>query len=279
VPPVKIEPLSDILGAAVSGLDLTNAVDNDDAAALHEALKEHLVLCIRGQQLAPPAFAKAARLFGPLKKFITRRDRIDSTPEVSIVSNRPPSLEGKPLVQAKYWHTDDSYLAKPATLTLLHAKILPKTGGNTDFINCYSVLHDLPNTMKERIKGLRAVHKYRSRRNKSWVAKRSPEEEAETPPVDHPLIRTHPESGRQSLYINPNRIDHILGWSEADSDELLDELYDFAFQPQFQYRHSYKAGDLIIWDNRCTMHRANADYDINQLRVMHRTFLEGEVPV
>ena len=119
---------------------------------------------------------------------------------MSVVSNRPPSLEGKPLVQAKYWHTDDSYLAEPATLTLLHAKTLPDDGGDTEFINCYQVLEALPPAMRDRIEGLRAVHKYRSRRNQSWVAKRSAEEEAETPPVDHPLIRTHPKSAKQSLY-------------------------------------------------------------------------------
>ena len=90
------------------------------------------------------------------------------------------------------------------------------------------------------------------------------------------LIRTHPISGEKSLYINPNRIDHITGFDEHDSDELLDELYHFSFQSKFQYNHSYKKGDLVIWDNRCTMHKANSEYDITQLRVMHRVMLEGE---
>ena len=207
-----------------------------------------------------------------------REDRLDEAPEVSIVSNRPKLNDGKPLVQAKHWHTDDSYLAAPATLTLLYAKTLPAVGGDTEFINCYDVLAALPAVMRSRVENLRAVHKYLSRRNASWVAERSAEEEAETPEVDHPIIRTHPLSGRESLYINPNRIDRILGWSEEDSDSLLDELYDFAFQPQFQYRHQWRDGDLVVWDNRCTMHRANADYDISQPRVMHRVMLEGEVP-
>ena len=276
---MKIEPISDVLGAAVSGIDLRMPIGPSIAAALNNALTKHLVLCIRDQNLEPEAFAQASRVFGPPKTFVTRRDRISDAPEVSVVSNRPPSLNGKPLVQAKYWHTDDSYFAKPATITLLLAKTLPEDGGDTEFINCYSVLQSLPKHLYKKIKGLRAVHQYRSRRNQSWVAKRSAEEEAETPPVDHPLIRTHPKSGQQSLYINPNRIDHIEGWDEAESDALLDELYDFAFQPQFQYRHRYVTGDLIVWDNRCTMHRANEDYDIEQLRVMHRVMLEGEVPV
>lgn len=276
---MQIEPLGDVLGAAVTGIDLSAPADADTAAALNQALTDHIVLCIRGQELEPKAFTGASRLFGTPKLYVTRRDRLDDAPEVSVVSNRPPSLEGKPLVQAKFWHTDDSYLALPATLTLLLAKTLPDEGGDTEFINCYRVLEALPPDMRQRIDGLRAVHKYRSRRNQSWVARRSAEEAAETPPVDHPLVRTHPKSGRQSLYINPNRIDHILGWNEEDSDALLDALYEFAFQPQFQYRHRWQNGDVIVWDNRCTMHRANADYDINQLRVMHRIMLEGEVPV
>lgn len=276
---MKISALSPILGASVSGLDLTKPVDAEISAALNDALTQHLMLCIRTQTLEPNAFAEASRIFGPPKKFVLRRDRLDDAPEVSIVSNRPPSLEGKPLVQAKHWHTDDSYFAEPATLTLLHAQTLPDEGGDTEFINCYAVLDALPADMRKRIEGLRAVHKYKSRRNMSWVADQTPEEKAETPPVDHPLIRTHPQSGRQSLYINPNRIDHIVGWNEADSDALLDELYEFAFQPQFQYRHKWLPGDLVVWDNRCLMHRANDQYDVNQLRVMHRIMLEGEAPV
>ncbi len=276
---MQIDPLSDVLGAAVTGVDLGVLAGPDISASLENALTEHLMLCIRDQVLKPQAFAQASRIFGPPKTFVLRRDRLDGAPEVSVVSNRPPSLEGKPLVQAKYWHTDDSYLAEPATLTLLHAKTLPDDGGDTEFINCYQVLEALPPAMRDRIEGLRAVHKYRSRRNQSWVAKRSAEEEAETPPVDHPLIRTHPKSAKQSLYINPNRIDHILGWTEAESDALLDKLYEFAFQPQFQYRHRWQPGDMVVWDNRCTMHRANADYDLSQPRVMHRIMLEGEVPV
>jgi taurine dioxygenase len=104
----------------------------------------------------------------------------------------------------------------------------------------------------------------------------SKDEEELTPPVEHPLIRTHPISGEKSLYINPNRIDHISGFNEQESDKLLDDLYNFSFQSKFQYRYNYQKGDLLIWDNRCTMHRANSEYDINQLRVMHRVMLEGE---
>ncbi len=275
---MQVKPLDDVMAAEITGVDLCAPVSDALKASLKQAIADHLVICIRDQDLTPRELADASRLFGPLKTFVLREDRIDEAPEVSIVSNRPKLNDGKPLVQAKHWHTDDSYLAAPATLTLLYAKTLPKDGGDTEFINCYDVLDALPAAMRSRVANLRAVHKYLSRRNTSWVAERSAEEEAETPEVDHPMIRTHPLSGRQSLYINPNRIDRIAGWSDAESDALLDELYEFAFQPQFQYRHKWRYGDLVVWDNRCTMHRANADYDIDQPRVMHRVMLEGEIP-
>ena len=130
--------------------------------------------------------------------------------------------------------------------------------------------------IKNKISTSRAIHKWQSRRNVSKVAKLSKEQELETPPVDHPLIRTHPMSNKKSVYINPNRIDYIEGLNEIESDVLLDELYDFSFQEKYQYSHNYEKGDLVIWDNRCTMHKANSDYDTSQLRVMHRVMLEGE---
>ena len=275
---IEIRPLSDVMAAEAVGVNLKTGVSPSERDALRQAITDHLVLCISGQDLSPTELAEASSLFGEPKTFVVRNDRIEDAPEVSIVSNRPPLLGGKPLVQAKHWHTDDSYLAEPATLTLLHAVTLPVAGGDTEFINCYMVLDALPPNLRARVDGLRAVHKYLSRRNESWVAKRSGEEEDETPDVDHPMIRTHPLSGRMSLYINPNRIDHILGWDEEASDALLDPLYEFAFQPWFQYRHNWQPGDLVIWDNRCTMHRANADYDLTQPRVMHRVMLEGEIP-
>ena len=135
---------------------------------------------------------------------------------------------------------------------------------------------DLPKQLKNKIANLQAVHKWQSRRNVSEVVKLSKEQEKETPPVEHPLIRTHPMSNKKSIYINPNRIDHIMGFNDIDSDKLLDEIYEFSFQDKYKYSHSYEKGDLVIWDNRCTMHKANSDYDVSNLRIMHRVMLEGE---
>ena len=176
--PMQVKPLDDVLAAEITGVDLCAPITDVLKASLKQAIADHLVICIRDQDLTPRELADASRLFGPLKTFVLREDRIDEAPEVSIVSNRPKLNDGKPLVQAKHWHTDDSYLAAPATLTLLYAKTLPKDGGDTEFINCYDFLDALPAAMRSRVANLRAVHKYLSRRNAFWFAERSAEEEA-----------------------------------------------------------------------------------------------------
>jgi len=270
----KLTPLSDLMGAEISGIDLRQKIDKITKDKLLNAVKKYLVVCIKNQDLNPVELADVSRIFGNPKKYFVQHETVDNIPEVIVVSNR--TSDNKPRVYASHWHTDDSYREKPATLTFIYPDTLPKNGGGTDFINCYSVFQNLPENLKNKISNLSAIHKWQSRRNVSKVAKLSKEQEEETPEVEHPLIRTHPVSGEKSLYINPNRIDHIAGFDDFESDKLLDELYEFSFQSKFQYSHSYQEGDLVIWDNRCTMHKANSDYDLNQLRVMHRVMLEGE---
>ena len=270
----KVKPLSNLMGAQITGIDLRNKISKETKAELLKVITNHLVVCIKGQKLSPSKLADVSRLFGKPKQYFVKDETVDNIPEVIIVSNR--TRENKPKVYASHWHTDDSYRKKPATLTFMYPDILPENGGGTDFINCYSVYDDLPQELKIKIKKLRAVHKWQSRRNVSEVVKLTKEQEKDTPPVEHPLIRTHPMSNKKSLYINPNRIDHISGFNETDSDKLLDEIYEFSFQDKFQYRHNYEKGDLVIWDNRCTMHKANSDYDVSHLRIMHRVMLEGE---
>ena len=270
----KVKPLSNLMGAEITGIDLRNNISKETKAELLKAITNHLVVCIKDQKLSPSKLADVSRLFGKPKQYFVKDETVDDIPEVIVVSNR--TRENKPKVYASHWHTDDSYRKKPATLTFMYPDILPENGGGTDFINCYSVYEDLPQELKIKIKKLRAVHKWQSRRNVSEVVKLTKEQENDAPPVEHPLIRTHPMSNKKSVYINPNRIDHISGFNETDSDKLLDEIYEFSFQDKYQYRHTYEKGDLVIWDNRCTMHKANSNYDVSHLRIMHRVMLEGE---
>jgi len=271
----KIKPLSDLMGAEITGLNLSNPISKKTRDKLLKAITHHLVVCIKNQKLSPSKLVDVSKLFGKPKQYFVKDETVDNIPEVIVVSNR--TRENKPKVYASHWHTDDSYRKEPATLTFIYPDILPENGGGgTDFINCYSVYDDLPKKLKNKIADVQAVHKWQSRRNVSEVVKLTKEQEKETPPVKHPLIRTHPMSNKKSIYINPNRIDHISGLNEFDGDKLLDEIYEFSFQDKYKYSHSYEKGDLVIWDNRCTMHKANSDYDVSNLRIMHRVMLEGE---
>ncbi len=273
---IEINPLNGIMGAEIRGFDISKA-DNRTKEMLNDTISNFQVICIKDQQLNPERLVELSKMFGKPKKYFVTDETCDGFPEVIIVKNREKNDENKPKVFASHWHTDDSYIDKPATLTFIYPDVLPVDGGGgTDFINCYKIYDELSYDLKNKLSKLTAVHKWSSRRNVSEVAKLNNEQEKLTPPVEHPLIRTHPITKKKSLYINPNRIDHISGYTNEESDLLLDELYEFSFQEKFQYKHSYEKGDLVIWDNRCTMHKANSDYDINQLRVMHRVMLEGE---
>ncbi len=276
---IKITPLGEVMGAEVSGLEPQPGL----SARLNAALQEHIVLCIRGEVLEPLDFLELARGFGTPQLQLIRRFRHPDVPEVTILSSNLDS-EGKarakgekPAYQATYWHTDDSYKAVPCAKTMLHALEVPGQGGNTHFCNSYAVYDALPAGLRQQIEGRSARHCYRSRRGASTVTKRSDEERSETPDVLHPLVRTHPETGRKALYINPNRIESIVGLEAGESDALLDELYAIAFEERFHYQHKWRTGDIVIWDNRCSMHAGPKDY--TEPRVMHRILIEGTVPV
>ncbi|MDA9170920.1 TauD/TfdA family dioxygenase [Alphaproteobacteria bacterium] len=237
---LKIKPLPTVMGAVISGIDLRLKPNNKVKNSLLKAITDFSVICIRNQDLKPKDLVNVSRVFGTPKKYFIKDARIDGVPEVIVVANRAKDIKNKPKVYASHWHTDDSYREKPATLTFIYPKTLPENGGGTDFINCYSIYNELSEKMKSVIRNFCAVHKWQSRRNVSEVEKLSKEEEKLTPAVEHPLIRTHPMLGKKSLYINPNRNDHISGFNEDESDQLLDDLYNFSFQSKYQYSHNYK---------------------------------------
>jgi taurine dioxygenase len=273
--------LGDHMAAAVEGIDLNQPVDGAEAAALRRALLDNLVLCIRGQELAPLAYREAMRIFGTLVLQTRAENRHDEVAEIMILSSedRDRLGDGKPLVVGAHWHSDDSYKAAPCALTILYGVAVPPVGGDTQFINMYAAYDGLSPALRRRIEGLKVVHTYDSSRKGTRVAKLNAAEAATLPAIVHPLVRTHPETGRRALYMNPNRMEEIVGMARAESDALLDALTAHATQPQYQYRHRWRQGDILIWDNRCTMHKANADYPAGSRRVMQRLMVAGTAPV
>lgn len=274
---VTVTPLAENAGAEVTGIDLRNPVDDETRARLNRAFVDHVVLVFRDQELTAQQFADASRIFGTPMRQLLKQYYVDGCPEVGVVSNRDRDTkgDGRLLIRGTTWHTDHSNQADPPKATALHAVAIPSKGGDTQVTNTAAAYDALPGATKSRIDGLMAVHTYLSSRTPRKLPERTSEEKASTPDVTHPLVRVHPESGRKALYLNPVRIEGIVGLEDETAFALLDELMAHATQERFQYRHRWRERDMLIWDDRCTMHQANTDYDMAELRYLHRLMLEG----
>lgn len=280
---LEIRPLSDALGAEVSGLDLTKPLDDTTVAKIRDAFLKHHLLCIRSAPLEPAEFARVAGYFGKPQLQLLRKRRHGETPEVSILESTYKRPEDKPddmrLVRLSGWHTDDSYFATPAKATMLQSIQIPDSGGETKFCNMRKAFLDLPAETQGQLDGLRAVHGYDTKRAPARAIKLTKEEEDETPEVDHPLVRTHEDTGEKTIYFNSNRTDRVVGMAREESDALLDMVYSHVTQPKYQYHHKWRVGDILLWDNRCLMHAVNMDFPVGQTRLHQRILLEGSRPV
>jgi taurine dioxygenase len=276
----RFTKLAPHMAVAVDGVDLSLAPDPALFALLHRALLDHQVLCIRGQDIGPAAFLAAISLFGEpqVRPWIPH---VPGFPAVTTLSSedRDTKGDGKRLIAGATWHTDDSFMAAPSALTALHGIVVPASGGDTEFANLYDAYEALPEDMRRRLDGMLAVHMMAPDRNDIGRTRSiAPEVRAKQVPSTHPLVRTHPETGRRSLYVSRNRMDHIVGMDRAEGHCLIDALTAHAIQPRFVYRHKWQAGDLVIWDNRCLMHKANGDYAEGAQRFMRRIIVMGDVP-
>jgi taurine dioxygenase len=275
----SITPLSSHTGAEIRGVDLSKPLDAATSAGLDQAFVDHAVLAVRGQKLSAPQFLEAMKTFGEIFPQHNSHFAVPECPAIHYVSNQDKTEEGKVYIPGEGYHTDHSNHPEPPKATALHAVKLPNTGGDTQFVNMYEAYDALPAGMKKRIDGLRARHVYQSKYSERKLPKLPGDKKnIETGSVIHPLVRTHPRSGRKAIYINPIRIEEIVGMSEAEALPLLDELLEHATQEKFQYRHKWHSGDVVIWDNRCLMHKANGDYPVEEVRYLYRLMLKGGKP-
>ena len=276
----EVVPNKAALGARIEGLDRSSANQPAISAMLNRALAEHLLVVIPGKPMAPEETREFSKAFGEPQKQLLRYKRSGAVPDVSVMVSTlmADGTTDKTAIRAEDWHTDDSYFAVPAKATLLHGIQIPSRGGATWFCNMHSVYEALPEATRKRIDGMKAIHGYDTPRARNRPSARTPEEIAETPDVEHPLVRTHPVTGRKALYLNPNRLDRIVGLERAESDALLDELADEARKPRHHFGHVWSRGDIVVWDNRATMHRVVIDYPVGEERIMHRVLIEGDRP-
>jgi len=274
-----IAPLTDHTGAEVTGLDFTQPVDGETRATLNKAFAEHHVLVMRGQHFEPDDFISAVQLFGELQAHDKKEHHVPGHPDVSYVSN-DEFVNGRRIIPGETFHTDHSNHPAPPKATTLFAVELPSSGGDTQYVNMHDAYDDLPEKTKQKMDGLKAVHAYLSKYSPRPLGYMSEESRRNLPsPGVHPLVRTHPENGRKALFLNPVRMESIIGMEDADALKLIDELMQHATQKKYEYRHKWRHGDWVMWDNRSVMHQANPDYDMNQRRYLYRLMLKGEVPM
>jgi len=276
----SVIPTGKALGAEIRGVDLRTITDAD-FRAIHQAWLNHIVLLFRSQNLTDGDLISFSKRLGELDQAPIQesgRRFVEGFPEIYVVSN--VMKNGEPIgslgAGEATWHTDMSYLQDPPKASMLYALEVPPSGGNTYFSNMYTAYESLPESLKQRIEGLSIKHDgtYNSggyvRQGVAAV-----DDPMKSPGTFHPLVCTHPETKRRMLYLGRRRNAYIGGLSLADSDALLDELWSYATREELAWGNEWRVGDLVLWDNRCTMHRRDP-FDNTSRRVMHRTQIKGE---
>ncbi len=266
--------------------DLADGLDDAAFREIEDAFHDNIVVVFRGQLLSNERHIEFSRRFGELEIHIVKKYLLPGYPEILLISNiRDAQGEHIGLADAGFtWHTDTSYRRRPSRCSLLYAKEVPHRGGgplgDTVFANAVAAYEALPQSMKARLDDLQAIHRYSARRRvaDSPRPKLSRQQLDETPDIAHPIVRTHPFTGRKSLYVTAGECVGVEGMPEDEAVDLIAELDAHIVRPEFLYRHQWRVGDLLMWDNAAAMHLAICDYALPERRLMHRTTVIGSVP-
>lgn len=272
---VRVTPVTAMIGATIEGVDLHAPLEPDDQKAIASALLEHGVIFFRDQPLTPDEHVAFAEQFGAIGVSPISADA-DMRPEVLVLDQVSPEGEG-----ADNWHSDNTFMPEPPLGSILRAVQLPPVGGDTCFANAVAGYEALSDSMRRFVDELHAVHDItkpmrRAIRAGLFDEAKLAELQKQWPPVEHPVARTHPVSGRKALYVNGNSTTHLVGLSERENDLLLPFLNDHIRSPAFQCRFQWQVGSIAFWDNRIVQHYAVPDY--TERRVMHRVTLTGDKP-
>jgi len=274
--PFKVERLGPALGARITGIDLSGEINKATFDALRQAWLDHIVVVFPGQSLDETQQERFCRGFGELETVRSNMFQDAAHPSIMLITNVRDTGKVTALEEGEmFFHSDQCYYELPADATVLYAMEVPPTGGNTLFANCCAAYEALPAETKKRIAGQRALNYYDYKRDPMF---RPTELNPDAPRWTHPVVRTHPETGRKALYANRLMTIAIEGMDPAESDALLGELFDHVERPEFVYEHAWTVGDVIMWDNRCSMH-ARRDFDAGQRRMMRRVTVKGTAPV
>jgi len=283
---ITVQPLHPVFAGQVTGVDLRQAVDADAVTAINDAINRYAVLVFPGQLITDEQQMAFSRNFGELETTV-RAYRKDFVPRLDLhiadISNLDPdnrvlpkAIGGLSALGNRLWHSDSSFKLIPARFSLLSARMIPHDGGETQFADMRAAWDALPDRMKARLEGLVCEHTQLFSRGSIGFTDWSEEEREKMAPVPQVLVRTHPGSGRKSLFLS-SHAGRIRGMEEPEARLLLMDLTEHATQREFVYTHRWTAGDLVMWDNRCTMHRAR-EYDETQVRDLHRTTVSDGMP-
>ncbi|HEV7267092.1 MAG TPA: TauD/TfdA family dioxygenase [Falsiroseomonas sp.] len=263
-------------GAEVFGVDLSAPLAPETTAALDRLLAERGVLVFHGQKLDPQGFARAISNFGELMPQQLSQFSLDGDPLVGFISNADvDKASGRKLVRGEQYHTDHSNFREPPKATALYGVDIPTDGGDTQFSNVQAAYEELPADLKAKLDGARSLHAYQSSRSPRLMATPTPEERARMPETVQPVVTRHPLTGRKGLYLNTGRMEGIDGMERDEADALLAVLMERATDRKHEYRHKWQAGDLVIWDNRTVLHKANGDVPEGQRRFLYRAMVKG----
>ncbi len=269
---LKTRRLSGALGAEILGIDLSQPLDDPTFAEIHDVFLDNVVIVFPGQTITPAQQAAFMARFGRVEPHpLGSRRGVDAHPQVMVLENLP----GKLGPRNDIWHSDLSYDEVPPAASMLYAITVTEGRADTMFCNMYAAYEELSEGLRRVLSGLKAMHTAES------LVLEVPSRLSVTqapPAVEHPVVRTHPESGRQALYVNPWFTSHFAGWTPEESRPLLDYLCRRATRPENVYRHHWRVGDVLMWDNRCAMHYGVRDYDDTMPRLMHRVTASGDRP-
>ena len=279
--------LTEQIGAEITDIDLRGSLDDGMIGAIKKALLEHLVIVIRDQQLSPVEQIAFTRRFGDIVRRIKGDFLHPDYPDVLVLSNRKENGKyvGATTEYAGFtWHADLTYAERPSMGSMLHALEVPQEGGDTAFANMYLAYETLPEQTRNRIDNLKAVHVRDRRRNPRAALTENFDRDVaayydlDIPDRTHPMVRRHPETGRKALFVNPRFTIAIEGMEDREAQPLLDDLFAHQRRQEFVYRHKWRLGDLVFWDNRCTIHLACGGIVPPGIRHLHRTSIAGDVP-
>ena len=265
---LELAPLHPALGVEVAGVDLSRPADGETRQALQRALADHLVLVLRDQTLTPDQYLAAASLFGPPMEQHYSQHNMADFPLIGLIWHRNGQRP------AELWHTDHTNRERPPAATILYGVEVPSAGGGTSVANMRAAYAALPDAERRRLESLKTVNSLEGDR----LDTRPEDRDKYGKPIEHPMVRTHPVHGSRAVYFHISKATHIDGMTPEASRAYMGDLIDRMIKPEIVYHHGWRKGDVLIIDNRATMHRAHGDYDRTQSRVLWRLIVEGDRP-